>query len=110
MPDTDFTVSVGTPGGNARDYEIRVNGFIYPHGDSLEFNDKIENGHIARGFVKGAWDSYDVRGHVLEISVPGGAKWQLDGDDATVKEILNYRPSRVTTAQYPAGRKTPYAA
>lgn len=90
--DPDFSVAVGTPGGNKAKYDIWVNGAIR----GLDKDTAVEDGYHAHGLVNGGWDRYEVRGFLndFHIQTPPGARVQVNGEDVSRQAALEYRPER----------------
>jgi hypothetical protein len=94
MDQPDFTVGVGTPGGQQATYSVEVNGELAEANGSLEGNDSITGGWQASGEVWGGWDRYQVRGWIAAIEAPNSVQVEIDGEAMSHDEALAYRPDR----------------
>ena len=94
MDQSDFTVGIGTPGGEQSTYSIEIRGELAESDGSLEGNDAIKGGWRATGEVWGGWDEYVVRGWITTIEAPDQVKVEVDGNRMSHDEALGYRPDR----------------
>ena len=94
MDQSDFTVALGTPGGQQAEYRIEANGELAEADGSLEGNDSISGGWRASGEVWGAWDRYRVRGWIAAIEAPDSVQVEIDGEAMSYDEAVAYRPAR----------------
>jgi len=94
MDQPDFTVALGTPGGDQAMYSVEVNGELAEANGSLEGNDSISGGWQASGEVWGGWDKYQVQGWIAAIEAPDGVQVEIDGEAMSHDEALAYRPDR----------------
>ena len=94
MDQSDFTVALGTPGGQQATYSIEINGELAAAEGSLEGNDSISGSWQASGEVWGGWDKYQVQGWIAAIEAPDGVQVEIDGDRMSHDEALAYRPER----------------
>jgi len=94
MDQSDFTIGLGTPGGQQATYSVEVNGELAAAEGSLEGNDSISGGWQASGEVWGGWDEYRVRGWIAAIDAPDGVQVEIDGEAMSHDEALAYRPDR----------------